>query len=140
MTRGRRFRAFTLMELLLVMLILIVLASVAVPIYFGNIDRSHRQATIVDIAMFEEAIARFEIDNSRFPTTGEGLAALVEAPPDLTDSWHGPYIKRVPLDKWGNAYIYKCPGERDVRSYDVVSVGKDGVEGTADDIDKYTTN
>ena len=70
----------------------------------------------------------------------EGLAALVEAPPDLTDSWHGPYIKRVPLDKWGNAYIYKCPGERDVRSYDVVSVGKDGVEGTADDIDKYTTN
>jgi general secretion pathway protein G len=127
------------MELLLVMLILIVLASVVVPIYFGHMERSRRQATIVDIAMLEQTLARFEIENGRFPTTGEGLAALVECPADLTDSWHGPYVKRVPTDKWGHDYIYKCPGDKDVKSFDVVSIGRDGMEGTADDIDKYTT-
>ncbi len=139
MTGPKKVRAFTLIELLLVMVILAVLAAVAVPLYMHRAADSRRKATIAEISHIKTALATFEIDNSRFPTTAEGLDALVVAPPDLDRTWGGPYLEMVPLDKWGHPYVYTSPGNVDTTSFDLVSAGDDGVMGTEDDLDKYTT-
>jgi general secretion pathway protein G len=75
----------------------------------------------------------FEIDNGRYPTGDEGLTALMDAPGDMKN-WHGPYLKRMPKDPWGNAYQYSCPGSHSKAGYDLFSFGADGHEGGGDDI------
>jgi len=136
--RGRR-SGFTLIELLLVMVILTILAAVVVPKFTRRSEQARVTAAISDIASLEVALDAFEVDTGRYPTTDEGLAALVEAPPMLS-SWKGPYLKRrkVPVDPWGNAYIYRCPGEHNTESYDLFSCGPDGQEGGGDDIDNWS--
>jgi general secretion pathway protein G len=137
MTR-RKYGAFTLIELLLVLVILSVLAAVVVPIYVNQVDKSRRRATITDIRMFKTALAAFQLDNARFPTTDEGLEALVSAPPDVANTWSGPYIEQVTPDKWGNPYRYVYPSPDDPSNYLLFSCGKDGQEYTGDDITQYT--
>src|SRR6185437_4432995 len=87
-----------------------------------------------DISTFETALDALYVDVGRYPTTQEGLAALLDAPPGTESRWHGPYLKRLPRDPWGRTYIYypclKAPHE----SYRLVSCGPDGIEGTPDDI------
>lgn len=135
----RALRGFTLIELLLVLVILAVLAAVVIPNVAGYGEKAKRQGTIADIASFKSALSAFEVDNSRFPTSEEGLSALVTAPPDLSATWKpGGYLQSLPNDKWGNAYIYRFPGTINTQSYDIVSVGKDGQENTEDDINQYT--
>jgi general secretion pathway protein G len=128
-------RAFTLIELLLVLVILAVLASVSIPLYSGYVTRARRDGTLAEIANLKTAIARFEMDTSRYPTTEEGLYALVHAPADLTATWAGPYIEAVKEDKFGHAYAYAAPGVDDP-AYDLASAGADGIFGTDDDITK----
>lgn len=136
---ARAVRGFTLIELLLVLVILAVLAAVVIPNVAGYGERAKRQGTIADIASFKTALGNFEVDNSRFPTTEEGLGALVNCPADLSATWKpGGYLPSVPTDKWGNAYIYRYPGTINAQGYDIVSVGKDGQEGTEDDINQFT--
>jgi general secretion pathway protein G len=136
---SRTLRGFTLIELLLVLVILAVLAAVVIPNVAGYGEKAKRQGTIADIASFKAALAAFEVDNSRFPTTEEGLTALVVAPSDLASTWKaGGYLPSVPNDKYGNAYIYRYPGTINAQGFDIVSVGKDGQEGTDDDINQFT--
>jgi general secretion pathway protein G len=138
-SRSRSLRGFTLIELLLVLVILAVLAAVVIPNVAGYGEKAKRGGTIADIASFKAALAAFEVDNSRYPTTEEGLQALVTAPADLQATYKpGGYLPSVPTDKWGNAYIYRFPGTINPQGYDVVSPGADHQEGTDDDINQYT--
>jgi len=131
--------AFTLIELLLVLVILATLAAVVVPRFAKRSEQARITAARTDISNLEVALDAFEVDTGRYPTTEEGLAALVEAPLTVT-GWKGPYIKRgVPKDPWGNPYVYRCPGQHNVNGYDLYSYGPDGQDGGGDDIDNWST-
>ena len=128
-----RRSAFTLIELLLVMVILVVLAAVVVPKFTGRSEQARMTAAKTDIASIDQAVEAFEVDNGRYPSNEEGLGALLTAPAGLPN-WHGPYLKRtsVPVDPWGNAYVYRFPGQHNTNGPDLFSTGPDGHEGNDD--------
>jgi general secretion pathway protein G len=141
MTINRRFyqrdrAGFTLIELLLVLVILGVLAAIVVPKFTNRSKEARQTAAKTDISGMATALDAFEIDQGRFPSNEEGLNALITAPPNLTN-WKTPYLPRVPKDPWGNAYIYKYPGQKNASGYDLYSVGPDGREGGDDDIGNW---
>jgi len=129
----RRNTGFTLIELLLVMVILVVLAAVVVPKFTGRTEQARQTAAKTDITVIDAAIDQFEIDTGRYPTSEEGLAALIAAPTGVTN-WRGPYLKRasIPTDPWGNPYVYKYPGTHNPNGADLSSTGPDGREGNDD--------
>jgi general secretion pathway protein G len=131
--RSRRHSAFTLIELLLVLVILAVLAAVVVPKFTGRSEQAKIAATKTDLAVLDGALDQFEQDCGRYPTSEEGLGALIVAPPNI-QGWHGPYIKKqeVPKDQWGNPYQYRSPGTRNATGVDLYSFGPDGREGNDD--------
>lgn len=132
-----KHRGFTLIELLLVLVILVVLAAVAVPKFTGRTEQARITAATSDIAVFESALSAYEIDVGRYPTSDEGLDALVNQPANAKN-WKGPYLQRaVQSDPWGNKYIYVSPGSHSKGGYDLYSTGPDGQEGN-DDIDNWT--
>ena len=126
-------RAFTLIELLLVLVIIAVLAAVVVPKMANRTGDAQIKATKGSIAGIKTALEMFEVDNGRFPTTDEGLKALVDAPAGL-QNWHGPYVDRanIAADPWGHEYIYRSPGSASGTGFDVFSMGPDGREGNDD--------
>jgi len=127
MERSKRRAGFTLIELLVVMLILGLLAALVGPKLFGKVGKARIKAAKAQISMIEDALDAFRLDVGRYPTTEEGLQALVEQPSGL-EKWDGPYLKKkVPKDPWDHDYIYKCPGEHG--DYDLYSLGADGEEG-----------
>lgn len=127
-------RGFTLIELLLVLVILAVLAAVVVPKFTRRSEQARDAAAKTDISNMETALDAYEIDNGRYPTSDEGLSALVDAPSSATN-WKGPYLKKgVPNDPWGNAYQYVSPGNRSKSGYDLYSFGPDGQDGGDDDV------
>jgi len=130
---------FTLIELLLVLVILATLAAVVVPKFARRSEQARITAARTDIANLEVSLDAFEVDTGRYPTSAEGLAALVENPGDVK-GWTGPYIRRgVPKDPWSNEYVYACPGEHNVNGFDLHSLGPDGQDGTDDDIDNWSS-
>jgi general secretion pathway protein G len=133
-TRGARRGGFTLIELLLVLVILAVLAAIVVPKFTGKSEKARVAAATADIANIELALDQFEIAAGRYPTTEEGLGALV-APPGNVRNWEGPYLKKgLPIDPWGHPYVYRFPGQFNAGSPDVISYGLDGNEGGGDDV------
>lgn len=137
--RRRPRSGFTLVELLLVLVIISALAAVVVPKFARRSEQARITAAQADISNLGTLIDAFEVDAGRYPTTEEGLSALVEQPADVTD-WYGPYMERgVPNDPWGNPYIYQCPGEHNTGSFDLYSYGPDRQEGGDDDIDNWST-
>lgn len=129
---------FTLVELLLVLVILAVLAAVVVPKFTKRSEQARVTAAATDIANLGTALDAFEIDTGRYPTGDEGLRALVESPGNVKD-WKGPYLKRAVMnDPWGNAYVYRAPGQHNNSGYDLYSFGPDGQEGGDDDIDNWS--
>jgi len=125
---------FTLIELLLVLVILTALAAVVVPKFTRRSEQARITAANTDIANLGLALDAFEIDIGRFPTTAEGLTALLE-PPLNSVGWNGPYIKKgIPVDPWGKAYVYQYPGQYNTYGYDLYSYGPNGQEGGDDDI------
>lgn len=142
MTRKLLRRAFTLIELLLVMVILAVLAALVVPRFAGRGEEARQNAALTQIkSLFGTALDTYEADNGTYPTTSQGLQALVTQPNSAPEPkhWKGPYLKGdVPNDPWGNAYIFRSPGTQNTSGYDLLSVGPDGREGTEDDITNWT--
>lgn len=129
-------RAFSLIELLLVLVILAVLAAVVVPKFTSRSEQARVTAAQTDIASLETALEAFEIDTGRYPTSDEGLEALTIEPAGLAENaWKGPYIKRgIPKDPWGTEYVYEQPGRFNINSYDLSSAGADLQQGNEDDI------
>jgi len=129
-------RAFTLVEMLLVIVILGILAAIVYPNVGKRAVEARIKATKVQIAAFRNALATFEIENGYYPKGRNGLQDLVHRPKDAP-KWNGPYLDKIPKDQWGNDYIYECPGRHNPETYDLVSMGPDGVAGTEDDITSW---
>ncbi len=123
-----RHRGFTLLELLVVMVILGLLAGYVAPKYFAQVGKSETKAARAQIEALEKSFDMYRLDTGRYPSTEQGLQALVVRPPN-EPKWNGPYLKKaVPMDPWGRPYIYKFPSEHGI-DYDIVSLGKDGRPG-----------
>ncbi|MDD5691169.1 MAG: type II secretion system major pseudopilin GspG [Candidatus Omnitrophica bacterium] len=130
---------FTLIELMLVVIILGVLAAMVMPRLSGRSEQAKSSVAKTDIsANIATALDLYELDNGRYPTTEQGLSALVTKPGDLSDgaNWNGPYIKKEPNDPWGKAYQYKYPSTHEGQDYDLYSLGADGIE-SEDDIGNW---
>jgi general secretion pathway protein G len=139
-TRVRREQsAFTLVELLLVLVILGTLAAIVLPKFSGVSQRGRVTAAATQISTFKTALDAFEVDMGYYPKGRGGLADLIQQPRDGAN-WHGPYLQSdaVPKDPWGNDYLYECPGKHNPSYYDVSSAGPDGRFGTDDDICNWT--
>lgn len=139
---GLRRRAFTLLEVLMVVVIIGILAALVVPNFFGAQEGAKEDLTraLVDSGV-NGTLDMYRMHMGRYPTTDEGLAALIEEPDDeeLAEKWRGPYLKEGAKlqDAWGNDLIYESPGQYNENTYDLSSPGKDAQEGTEDDITNW---
>jgi general secretion pathway protein G len=133
-------RAFTLIELMLVLVILATLAAIVTPRLTGQSKRAKVIASQAQIADLGTALDAFEIGVGRYPTTVEGLQALIQQPTSEAQDWQGPYLNKnvVPLDPWGNEYQYRCPGQYNPDGYDLYCYGPDGKQGGDDDISNWS--
>ena len=124
-------RGFTLIELMIVVVILGLLATAIMPRILNRPEQARRMKAKIDIRSIESALALFKTDTGCFPTTSEGLAALVLDPGIRGYNSDG-YLDKVPVDPWGSVYVYISPGLHS-RDYDLESYGKDGEDGGSDD-------
>jgi general secretion pathway protein G len=132
-----RDKAFTLIELLLVVIIIGALAAMIVPRFTGRGEEAKREIARADILTnIPTALKLYELDNGDYPASSEGLQALLTRPGSAS-RWKGPYLERKPLDPWDQEYKYKYPGEHRSFDYDLYSAGRDGQEGTSDDITNW---
>jgi general secretion pathway protein G len=131
MRRNRRKnKAFTLVEVLVVIVLLALIASVYVPKMFKGMGEKRHEMARAKMANIESAILMFQLDCGRLPDESVGLEELITAPADLEDKWKGPYLKKSELlDPWKNPYIYIEEGEINMGSFDLISYGADGVDG-----------
>lgn len=120
-------KGFTLIEILIVVAIIALLASLVAPRLFGKLESSKQKIAKTQINLIETALDMFRLDVGRYPTTQEGLKVLWSNPGDIPN-WHGPYLKKpIEKDPWGHPYIYRCPGKHG--AYDLYSLGADGKPG-----------
>jgi general secretion pathway protein G len=130
----QRRQGFTLVEMLLVVAIIGILAALVIPRIAGSTDHARIVSAGADIhGGIKTAIDRYEIDNGSYPRS---LNDLVQQPSDAKH-WSGPYLDQVPVDPWGNPYVYYYPGKHNPAGYDLSSMGKDEKEGTDDDIGNW---
>ncbi|MBI4666537.1 MAG: type II secretion system major pseudopilin GspG [Nitrospinae bacterium] len=123
-------RGFTLIEILVVVVILGILATVIVPRIMGRPEEARMAKAKVDIKSIETALHMYKIDNGAYPTTEMGLLALVQKPVSgqIPNAWReGGYLPKVPKDPWGSEYVYLSPGSHG--EYEIVSFGSDGEQG-----------
>lgn len=125
-------RGFTLLELLVVLAILGVLAGLAAPRVLAYLGDAKSDAAAVQLERLASTLDLYRLDTGRYPTSQEGLAALVERPAD-TERWNGPYLKKSEMlrDPWGKIFKYRSPGEH--ADIDLFSLGADGKEGGEDE-------
>jgi len=128
--KSKIVRGFTLIELMIVVVILGLLATTVMPKILSRPDQARQAKAATEIRSIQSALALFKTDTGRFPTTAEGLQALVTNPGIKGYDPDG-YLERVPDDPWGNKYIYLSPGLHS-KQYDLESFGKDGADGGTD--------
>jgi len=128
----RRRRGFTLIELMVVIVILGLLAALVAPKFLKRGEEAKVTTTEVQMKNIEQALKLYKLHNSFYPTTEQGLKALVEKPEEepVPKNWKGPYIEKIPKDAWGNDFIYISDGKQ----FNLISPGPDGEEGTEDDL------
>ena len=130
MLRERRHRGFTIIEIMVVVVIIGLLATLVIPRVIGRGDEAKRTAAQVQIKEVEQALDLYHLDNGFYPTQDQGLDALVSRPnlpPEPQNYRTGGYLKKVPKDPWGREFIYRMPGDHG--EYDLLSYGPDGQEG-----------
>ena len=122
---------FTLIEIMAVVLIIGLLSTLVGIAIFPQIDKSRVNAARAQLKMLDAALETFRMDSARFPTTDQGLEALIIEPTDARNYQAGGYLRerRVPDDPWGNPYLYEFPGQNNPHAYDIWSWGADGEAG-----------
>ncbi len=121
---------FSLLEIMVVVVIIGILVATIAPTLFGETEKARLTRVKVDLAALEDALERYKMDNFNYPTTDQGLEALVEQsnlPPEPKHFKQGGYVRRMQKDPWGNDYQYITPGQ--ASSYDLFSLGADGEAG-----------
>lgn len=134
----QRQRGFTLLEIMVVIVILGVLASLVVPNLMGNKEKADRQKATSDLVALESALDMYKLDNHRYPSTEQGLVALVtksNLAPEPRNYPQDGYIRRLPKDPWGNDYQLLNPGQHG--QLDIFSFGPDGMPDTDDDLGNW---
>ncbi|CAI8202207.1 MAG: Type II secretion system protein G [Glaciecola sp. HTCC2999] len=137
----KKSTGFTLIEVMVVLVIIGIMASMVVPQILGNQEEAQLKKAAIDIQTLEGAMQMYKLNNNRFPTTEQGLDALVNEPtidPIPRAFREGGYIQRLPTDPWGNDYQLISPGE--VGAIDIFSNGPDMEPGTDDDIGTWNLN
>ena len=128
----RPARGFTLIEILVVITVIAVLASLVSPNVFRNVGDAKQSAARSQIEILSLALDAYRLDNDRYPTTAQSLDALRRLPeiPPVPRNWRGPYLRKdVPDDPWGRPYVYRSPGTENPDTFDLVSLGRDGEPG-----------
>lgn len=137
----RRPRGFTLIEIMVVVVVIGILAALVLPNVMGRIDQANITKAKQDIRAYGVALDTYRMDNFKYPSTDQGLRALLEPPSDAKN-WRGPYVKGgLKKDPWGNDYHYVYPGQRG--EYDLYTLGADnqeGGEGIDADIGNWSTD
>jgi general secretion pathway protein G len=137
MAHPRKFRksalasahGFTLIEIMVVVIIIGLLAAVIVPQVVSKVDEARVSKAKEDIQSLETALTEYRLDNSQYPSTDDGLQALIKQPNDPSVThWHGPYVQRLSNDPWGRPYQYANPGTHG-QPYDLYTLGADGQPG-----------
>lgn len=128
-TSHARQQGFTLLELLVVIVIIGLLAAYVGPKYFAQLGKSEVTIAKAQMESFEKALDTYRLDVGRYPTTEEGMGALMAAPAAAGVKWNGPYLKKgIPQDPWSHPYQYRAPGTG-TKDYEILSTGKDGQPG-----------
>lgn len=147
MEPNNRLRGFTLLELLIVMVIIGLLVSLVAPRFTGRLGESKIKTTKAQIELLSSALESYLLDVGEYPSTTQGLNALLKPPQSVEDQWNGPYLKKLtmPKDAWKNDFIYKGPDDSDVQEkgldYIIASYGRDAKEGGDDENkDLYSYN
>jgi len=124
---------FTLIEVMAVVVILGLLMTLVVPKVLGRQEQAQVQKAQIDIQMLSGALTMYKLDNFNFPSTSQGLEALVSKPSGTPEAknWRSGYVTRLPKDPWGNPYVYLQPGANSTE-YDIISYGSDGKKGGSD--------
>ncbi|MBL7158743.1 MAG: type II secretion system major pseudopilin GspG [Candidatus Omnitrophica bacterium] len=133
-------KGFTLVEIMLVVVIIAALAAMIMPRLAGRSEQANKARARAEISSnMGLALKLYELDNGNYPTTEQGLEALMtkSATSPVPQNWNGPYLEKKPIDPWGKPYQYKCPGVHSKMGFDLFSVGKDGQEGTEDDVTNW---
>ena len=130
MQKVKKQKGFTLLEVMVVLVIIGLLIAIVAPNVLDNQDQAMKQKAMADIASLEQALEMYRLDNFNYPTTEQGLDALVSKPslaPEPRNYRENGYIRRLPTDPWGNQYQYRQPGEHG--RVDIYSLGADGRPG-----------
>jgi general secretion pathway protein G len=136
---GTGTRGFTLIEMVVVITVIAILASLVSPMIFRNVGDAKRTAARAQVEILGMALDAYRLDNDYYPSTAQGLAGLRRSPngAPVPRSWRGPYLKKeIPLDPYGRPYVYRSPGTVNADAYDLLSLGRDGQPGgTGEDAD-----
>jgi general secretion pathway protein G len=127
-------RGFTLIEILVVITVIAILASLVTPMVFRNVGDAKVSATRAQVEILGLALDAYRLDNDYYPSTTQGLEALRQPPTGepAARNWRGPYLRKpVPVDAYGRPYLYRSPGEVNPDAYDLLSLGRDGALGGA---------
>lgn len=123
---------FTLIELVVVISVIAILAGLVGPMVFRNVGDAKVTAARAQLELFGLALDQYRLDNDYYPSSAQGLEALRTLPSGepAARGWRGPYLKKpIPLDPWGRPYVYRSPGEKNPKGYDLLSLGRDGQPG-----------
>ena len=132
-SRSRIVRGFTLIEIMVVVLIIAIMAALIVPRVLNQQAEAKIDAAKADLATLAGALQTYRLNCDQYPTTDEGLNALLTAPSDVQSKWKGPYIEKLPNDPWGNPYQYQYPGQAGQDTFDLYSYGPTGHAGGTGD-------
>ena len=135
----RRRSGFSLIELMIVLVILAILAGIIGVKFTGLSKNAKITAAKTQLSSFKQALDRYELDMGQYPTSADGLSALIEKPADGQEDWKGPYLSTnsLPKDQWDHAWVYRAPGQHFPDGYDLWSSGPDGEEGGGDDLTNW---
>ena len=131
--KKQRKTKYTFIEIMVVVIIIAILAAVVMPKFAGRTEDARISSAQSQLSIFQTTLSAYNLDTGVYPSTAQGLKALVVKPttPPVPVNWKGSYLssKKIPLDPWKNAYIYKCPGTHNPESYDLSSNGPSGTSG-----------